>query len=100
VQIVRAAAEGAELKKLELLIDAGADVNAADPNGRTVVQWAVLGGGVATVGRLVELGALVGQDAVDGWSPLMSAAMRGQNAVIDFLLVCVRACARDTMPCM
>jgi hypothetical protein len=54
VRIVRAAAAGWDGRALALLVDAGAEVDSQDRNGRTAVQWAAIGGDVEAVGALVR----------------------------------------------
>jgi hypothetical protein len=54
VRIVRAAAAGWNGRALTLLVDAGADIDSQDRNGRTTVQWAAIGGNLEAVHTLVR----------------------------------------------
>lgn len=87
------AAARAYVDIVDLLIAAGVDPNRRYGNGLTLLMWAAghsndapRQDGVATVRRLLDLGAQ--PDAVDnrGWSALMIAAERGHAEVVAFLL--------------
>jgi hypothetical protein len=66
-----AAAQRPELAGL--LLDAGADVKAADVDGTTALHMAAQGGQVAVARRLLDLGADVNAEAQGGLTPLLAA---------------------------
>jgi ankyrin repeat protein len=71
----------------ELLLDRGADVNAADDDeGVTALMLAARYGEVALVVRFLERGAIVDARARDGWTALTYAARRGHPDVARRLL--------------
>lgn len=66
---------------------AGQDANAWDPEfGVTPLGWAAMQGDLAMAERLVENGAKVNGQNVDGSTPLHGAAFSGHEAVGRFLL--------------
>ena len=69
-----------------VLIDAGADVNAAGPEGKTPLHLAANFGELATVRALIAAGADVNAlDRLDG-TPLHAAAARGHLAIVELLI--------------
>jgi ankyrin repeat protein len=68
------------------LIDAGADVNAADSLGTTPLMWAARYGDAVLVERLIEAGANAGAENVFGVTPMSEAALIGSEPVIRELL--------------
>jgi ankyrin repeat protein len=75
---------------VDLLIDAGSDVNAHDSNcgGQSVLMWAANSGreGKRKVKRLLTAGADRSYATSDGSNALMCAASRGEVAVTELLL--------------
>ena len=69
-----------------LLIDAGADVNAANSNSETPLLWAVGGYASGPVAMLLEAGADPNAKSRNGWSPLM-VARREQRENLTTLLI-------------
>ncbi|OJJ96648.1 hypothetical protein ASPACDRAFT_81311 [Aspergillus aculeatus ATCC 16872] len=67
-----------------LLLDAGADPNAADLNGRTPISYAAERGDESSVLLLLERGAMIeeGQES----SPLMEAISQHSTAFVQLLL--------------
>jgi ankyrin repeat protein len=68
------------------LIDAGADVNAADSLGTTPLMWAARYGDAVLVQRLIEAGANAAAENVFGVTPMSEAALIGSEPVIRKLL--------------
>ena len=90
------AAEDGNSVVLELLLETGKiNPNAKDGNGRTLLEWAVVGGHKATVELLLNTGADVNGKGQDGCTPLMWAAefeqhnqqnQQDQQDIIELLL--------------
>lgn len=74
------------LETIRLLCDYGADLNAADFNGRTVVHQAAAFGNVETMQILLELGVGVTSLDNDGNTPAHVAAYHGNYEVLQCLL--------------
>jgi hypothetical protein len=72
LQLILAAWQG-DTAKVKILLDAGADVNAKDDDGVTVLMWAVLSSSVEAVRILLEAGADVTAKANDGSTARMLA---------------------------
>ena len=70
----------------QLLLDAGADVNAADLDGGRPLHFAARSGGKASVELLVAAGAEVGAVDEGGGTPLLAAAWLGNVEVVRVLL--------------
>lgn len=71
---------------IELLVDRGADSNAATARGHTALMEAA-GQGYATVTQtLLDHGAVINQTNQEGWSALHHAASRGYLDVMQILL--------------
>jgi uncharacterized protein len=68
------------------LIEAGADVNAADSLGTTPLMWAARYGDAVLVERLIEAGANAAAENVFGVSPMSEAALIGSAPVLRELL--------------
>ena len=73
-------------KCFEMLIAAGADVNAKTSLGRTPLMRALIKHHGKCVKMLIEAGADVNLEDVDGNTPLGSAALRGQLKYMELLL--------------
>jgi ankyrin repeat protein len=72
---------------VEILLTAGADVNARDRAGRTALRWALSWGDQATmVERLLRAGAEVDARDAEGETPLISAAILGRERCARVLL--------------
>lgn len=62
------------LESFSLILSAGADVEVTDKMGRTVLHWAVIGGRIEVIERVLSLSKdLLHQADVDGWTPLLWA---------------------------
>jgi ankyrin repeat protein len=85
------AVSGGHRLLVQRLIDAGADVNAADPrsplfDGATVLTIAAETGQVDLVTLLVRAGADVNARSASGWTALMRACNAGQAETARILL--------------
>ena len=70
-----------------MLIEAGADVTATDPNGWTSLHWAAGMGSPETIRALVTAGAAVdAQETGMGWCPIHEAAANGSPENVAALL--------------
>ncbi len=86
------------VEEVNRLIAAGANVNAADKKGITVLMDAVIKGNSARIDRLIAVGANVNTAAKDGTTALMFAARSGNSSRIDRLIAVganVNAAAKD-----
>ena len=90
VAAVRAGDRGA----VSALLAAGADVNAAQPDGATALHWAVHREDVETAGALIRAGADVGAANDLGVTPLLMASRRGQGGLAARLLAAGRGSDR------
>ena len=84
-RLMQMAAEGRGARTLRLLVDSGALVNAARPDGVTPLWLAAQLGHAETVEALVGLGAGVDQAANDGATPAYIAAQNGNALCIEGL---------------
>jgi ankyrin repeat protein len=75
-----------DLSSLRALVQLGADVNARDNSGRTVLTGAAFGGNLDKVRALAELGADVNVKDKQGWTPLLLASQMGHAAVVQALI--------------
>ena len=71
---------------LQALLAQKADVNAAQPDGATAIQWAAYRNDLETAGVLIAAGANVRQANRDGVTPLWLAAETGNAAMIEKLI--------------
>ena len=80
------AAHGGHKAVTQLLLDHGADVEAADNNGQTALSWAACKGHEAVTKLLLNAGADVAAADNNGQTALISAAFPGHEAVTKLLL--------------
>ena len=76
----------ANLKAIDTLVRAGADVDAVDGLGRTALHQAAADRRVDVVNELLRLGASVFKTDRKGTTPLHPAALARADAVVDMLL--------------
>jgi ankyrin repeat protein len=80
------AAAAAKTEVVELLLEAGADVDSPAPDGRVALHHAVVAGDLGSVKSLLEHGADVGVTCMDGKTPLDLARERNQMALMKVLM--------------
>lgn len=71
---------------MDLLLDAGANVNVVNQDGRVPLHMAVLAGNVEGVNRLLQAGAPVDAATKHGFTPLMLASFNGHTKIVECLL--------------
>ena len=87
IDAVKAAAdERSAAAAVTRLLDDGADVNAAEPDGTTALHWAALRNDQDTVRRLLGAGARADTANRYGVTPLALAATNGSAALVEALL--------------
>lgn len=78
------------LEAYQALLAAGADIHAVGPRGNNILMLAAQYGTLPQVQYLVNQGADVNfqrqEEGDDGYTPLMGAAMAGQQEIVQFLL--------------
>jgi ankyrin repeat protein len=83
---VAGAAMRGDAAEVRRLVQAGADVNAAQADGATPLHWAAYHGDVSMALLLLEAGADVAAANRNGSTPMWLAASQGDAAVIEALL--------------
>src|SRR5262245_37741412 len=74
------AVKAGDHKAVEVQLAKKADVNIADADGTTALQWAVRADDLSMTGRLLQAGAKVGEKNLFGVSALFLAAENGNPA--------------------
>src|SRR5690606_36221286 len=77
---------GGELDQAQLLLERGADANAAEANGTTALHWAVNRGDRELVAALIKAGADVNARNASGASAMSEAALLGDTQLLSLLL--------------
>ncbi len=72
--------------RIETLLAAAANVNAAQPDGMTALHWAAYHGDVETAQKLIRSGADVTAENRYGVTPLTPACIDGNGAMVELLL--------------
>ncbi len=87
-ELVRAVASGSVTELKLLLARGGADVNARDDEGRTLLHIAAEKGSLQIAQALLERGAQVNARTLDywKWTPLILGAGQGHTAIVKLLL--------------
>ncbi|HON10737.1 MAG TPA: ankyrin repeat domain-containing protein [Chitinispirillaceae bacterium] len=85
MSLIRSSAKG-DLASVKKLVNEGADINAADANGRTALIEAAWGGHNELVKFLIEKKADVNAADNSGYTALMRAAEEGHNTVVANLI--------------
>ncbi|KAI9024269.1 Glycerophosphoryl diester phosphodiesterase family-domain-containing protein [Phycomyces nitens] len=85
---VATACKLSNLKLLELLIERGASVDMADEDGETALLIAIRNQFIEGVKALIEQGhaSVNHADKINGWTPLIVAAIEGQDDITEMLL--------------
>ncbi|GKT47789.1 ankyrin-1 [Colletotrichum spaethianum] len=83
---LRWAAKYGQLKTVEALLKAGAEVDASDQDGYTALRWAAHEGYKPIIKSLVHHGASVKVSGCNSWTLLKWAAQEGQEDMIKFLI--------------
>ena len=81
-------------RDLELLLDAGADVNIIGET-RSPLQWAAEYGQLEACELLLEKGATIEERGEDGRTPLMLASIFGHTEVVKLLLKSGAVCKEE-----
>ncbi|XP_008302268.1 protein phosphatase 1 regulatory subunit 16A [Stegastes partitus] len=82
----RGAKEAAMLVDIQALFQSGADINAQDNNGATLLHIASANGYVSVAELLLENRAQVEVKDADGWTPLHAASCWGQIQIVELLV--------------
>ena len=80
------AACGGSAQAIALLLDAGADIHAVDPQGWTALHYAASAGHVEAAKLLIERGIDIEHTDHKGHTALYHAALQGKTAMMDTLI--------------
>jgi len=76
-----------DLDRLKMLVTSGkVNVDSKNENNETVLMHACALGDVLMVQTLIEFGANIHKEDINGWSPLMFACSHGHAPVADILI--------------
>jgi ankyrin repeat protein len=78
--------EPAQVLCVNRLLESGADVNAMDKKGFSILMHAARTGSVTIVKNLVSYGADINAKTLKGVTPLYAAAINGHNGIVEYLL--------------
>lgn len=82
--LLRAAKEG-DATKIRVLVESGADAEAADENGWTPLFWAIKNRHVKAVAELIIAGASLTAESRNGLTPLSLAVKTGSPLIITLI---------------
>lgn len=82
---LKVAAVRGDVRAIDLLVRAGAEINARNEDGYTALHHAVSQRHLPAVQRLVELGASVDAVTDDGSTPLQKAEIHKYDEIVAFL---------------
>uniref|UniRef100_I3KAH3 Glutamic--pyruvic transaminase n=1 Tax=Oreochromis niloticus TaxID=8128 RepID=I3KAH3_ORENI len=82
----RGAKEAAMLADIQALVQSGADLNAQDDNGATLLHIVSANGYMSVAELLLENKAQVDVKDSDGWTPLHAASCWGQMQMVELLV--------------
>jgi ankyrin repeat protein len=82
---LKIAAVRGDIRAIEMLVAAGAELDARNEHGYTALQHAVEQGHLPAVQRLVELGASTDVLTDDGFTPLQEAEILKHHDIVAFL---------------
>jgi ankyrin repeat protein len=84
IALFRAAKEG-DATKIRVLVESGADAEAADENGWTPLFWAIKNRHVKAVAELIIAGASINAESRNGLTPLSLAVKVGSPLIISLI---------------
>ncbi|MHA1188244.1 MAG: ankyrin repeat domain-containing protein [Candidatus Heimdallarchaeota archaeon] len=84
-KLVNAIYEG-NLDAIKKALKSGADINAVEDRGLSVLRWAVRRNYLVIVGFLLENGAEINAVSNYGWTALMEACMGGHTPIVELLI--------------
>jgi len=82
---LKVAAVRGDVRAIDILIQAGAEIDARNEDGYTALHHAVSQGHLPAVQRLVELGASLDAVTDDGFTPLQEAEIHKFDEIVAFL---------------
>ena len=86
IEVVKQAGRGSSQTAVTGLLEAGADVNAAEPDGTTALHWAIQHDDQEVARALIAAGAAVDAANRYGVTPLALAATNGSAPMVEVLL--------------
>ncbi|MDI1226493.1 MAG: ankyrin repeat domain-containing protein [bacterium] len=84
IALLRAARDG-DATKIRVLVETGADADAADENGWTPLFWAIKNRHVKAVAELIIAGASINAESRNGLTPLSLAVKTGSPLIISLI---------------
>lgn len=82
---LKIAAVRGDIRAIDILLQAGAEINARNEDGYTALHHAVSQRHLPAVQRLVEFGASLDAVSDDGFTPLQEAKMHKYDEILAFL---------------
>ncbi len=84
IALFRAAKDG-DAAKIRVLVESGADTEAADENGWTPLFWAIKNRHVKAVAEFITSGAAINAESRNGLTPLSLAVKVGSPLIISLI---------------